>query len=65
MRWTSTPDARIYDENKQPVRPGGAFVLYWMTAARRTRSNFALQRAAELSVELCKPLLIVEALRLD
>ncbi|HXG54468.1 MAG TPA: hypothetical protein VNJ03_03740 [Vicinamibacterales bacterium] len=41
------------------------FVLYWMTAARRTRWNFGLQRAAELAVELRKPLVVVEALRSD
>jgi hypothetical protein len=34
----------------QPVNRGlfrleGEFVLYWMIAARRTRSNFALQQS--------------------
>ena len=36
-----------------------------MTAARRTRYNFGLQYAAELAVQLGKPLLVVEALRCD
>jgi deoxyribodipyrimidine photo-lyase len=36
-----------------------------MTSARRTRWNFGLQRAAELAVELQKPLVVVEALRCD
>ena len=36
-----------------------------MTTARRLRSNFALQRAVELSNELGRPLLILEALRCD
>ena len=36
-----------------------------MTAARRTRWNFGLQRAVELSREYRKPLLVLEALRSD
>lgn len=36
-----------------------------MTSARRTRFNFALQRAVELANELRKPLVILEALRID
>ncbi len=36
-----------------------------MTSARRTRYNFALQRAVELSLELEKPLVILEAVRVD
>lgn len=36
-----------------------------MTSARRTRFNFALQRAVELANALSKPLIIFEALRLD
>jgi deoxyribodipyrimidine photo-lyase len=34
-----------------------------MVAARRLRSNFALQRAVELAVELRRPLIVLEALR--
>ncbi len=51
--------------NGAPVRPDGAFVLYWMVAARRAQDNFALDRAVELAAELRRPLLILEALRCD
>lgn len=36
-----------------------------MTSARRTRSNFALQRAIEMSNTLGRPLVVLEALRCD
>ncbi|MCX7389326.1 MAG: deoxyribodipyrimidine photolyase [Planctomycetales bacterium] len=62
---TQTPAVRIRDLNSQPVHPDGKFVVYWMTAYRRLSSNFALQRAAELARTHGKPLLIIEALRLD
>jgi len=38
-------------------------VLYWMTMARRTQWNFALDRAVELAEQLQKPLVVFEALR--
>ncbi len=60
-----TPRARIFEKNDAPVRGGGDYVLYWMIAARRTRWNFALDRAAEWAAELGKPLLVLEALRSD
>ena len=41
----------------------GRYVLYWMTASRRTRYNFGLQRAVELATELDRPLVVIEALR--
>jgi deoxyribodipyrimidine photo-lyase len=47
----------------RPVRQDGEFVLYWMTSARRARSNFALARAVELARERRKPLVVLEALR--
>ncbi len=47
------------------VRRSGAFVLYWMTAFRRTSWNLALERAAHWSRELRRPLLILEPLRCD
>ena len=59
------PDSRIRRCNDRPVRRDGTFVLYWMTATRRTRFNFALQRGLELARELGKPLLVLEALRCD
>lgn len=43
----------------------GEFVLYWMTAFRRPRWNFSLQRAVDWCRELDKPLVVLEALRVD
>ena len=57
------PATRIRPANDAPVRPDRRWVVYWMIAARRTRSNFALQRAVELAVELQRPLLVFEPLR--
>ena len=57
------PTERIRRLNQAPVRPDRAFVLYWMTMSRRTRSNPALERAAELSRELARPVLVLEPLR--
>jgi deoxyribodipyrimidine photo-lyase len=57
------PALRIRPLNSAAVRPAGSYVLYWMIASRRTRSNFSLQRAIEWCVELNRPLLILEALR--
>jgi deoxyribodipyrimidine photo-lyase len=59
------PEIRLRPCNDRPLRPQGDYVLYWMIAARRTRSNFALQRAVELAHELGKPLLVLEPVRLD
>lgn len=57
------PEIRIRPVNQTPVGPKGRFVLYWMTAARRTERNFGLQRAVEWAVDLKKPLVVLEALR--
>lgn len=48
-----------------PVNKAGDYVLYWMIAHRRTKSNYSLQRAVAWSVSLKKPLVILEALRCD
>ena len=40
-------------------------VLYWMIAARRTRANYALERAVAHARDLGKPLVVLEALRAD
>jgi deoxyribodipyrimidine photo-lyase len=48
-----------------PVDPQGEYVLYWMTAARRTRWSHALQHAVGWSQRLNKPLLVVETLALE
>ena len=57
------PPTRVRAANDCDVRADGAFVLYWMTAARRTRFNFALERAVGWAIELGRPLVVLEALR--
>lgn len=59
------PQMRVREMNRQPVRADGQYVLYWMIAARRLRWNFALDRAVELACQLDRPLIILEALRVD
>ena len=59
------PAARIRRVNDRSIDPHGAFVLYWMIAARRLRWNFALQHAVQLANELRRPLVIFEPLRCD
>ena len=59
----AVPTERIRAVNGAPVRPGGEHVLYWMIANRRTRWNWALQRAVEICRELARPLVVLEALR--
>jgi deoxyribodipyrimidine photo-lyase len=51
--------------NDRAIDPGGAFILYWMIAARRATWNFSLDRAIEHSRALGLPLLVLEALRCD
>jgi deoxyribodipyrimidine photo-lyase len=60
---TSVPEIRIQPCNAAPIRPDGAFVLYWMTAFRRLGWNFALEYAADHARRLGKPLVILEPLR--
>jgi deoxyribodipyrimidine photo-lyase len=57
------PAIPIRDCNDAPLRPAAASALYWMIAARRSRGNFALDRAIKLARELGKPLGVLEALR--
>jgi deoxyribodipyrimidine photo-lyase len=59
----SVPDVRIREANTAPVDHRGDFVLYWMTAYRRTNWNFSLDRAMDWARKLDKPLVILEALR--
>lgn len=59
------PSIRIRNGTGEPIQSHGHFVLYWMIAHRRLHSNFALQRAVELSVQLQRPLLILEALQVS
>jgi deoxyribodipyrimidine photo-lyase len=58
------PEIRIRSSNAAPVRRDGKYVLYWMIAFRRLQWNFALDRAVEWALELGKPLLIFEPLRI-
>ncbi|MGC9028520.1 MAG: deoxyribodipyrimidine photolyase [Desulfomonilaceae bacterium] len=60
-----TPKNRIAPCNRKSIDPGGEYVVYWMTAYRRTSWNFSLQRAVEWAETLKKPLVILEALRAD
>lgn len=57
------PDIRISIANTRAVREDGDFVLYWMIAARRTSWNFGLDRSVQWAEKLCKPLVVLEALR--
>jgi deoxyribodipyrimidine photo-lyase len=59
---SAVPAIRIDADDNRPPRGDGQFVLYWMTAARRTGWNFALQRGIEWATALGKPLLVVETL---
>ncbi len=57
------PPTRIALSNDHDVRRDGAYVLYWMTAARRTTYSFALERALAWAIELGRPLIVLEPLR--
>lgn len=57
------PEIRVRAGNAAAVRADGEFVLYWMTANRRTRWNYSLQRAVAWAHELKKPLVVFEPLR--
>src|SRR5690606_4567353 len=57
------PALRVQARNPRAARTAGDYVLYWMTANRRTGWNFALDRAVELAHDLEKPLLVLEPLR--
>jgi len=58
----AVPSLRLGVLHDRPPKADGAYVVYWMTAARRTRWSFALQRAIGWARELGRPLLIVEVL---
>jgi len=57
------PNTRITVENSAPINGSGEYVLYWMTAARRTRFNHALDHARAHAAALGRPLVVFEALR--
>lgn len=60
----SVPKVRLQNCNQAPINAQGDFVLYWMIAFRRFEFNFSLQRAIEWAIELKKPLVIFEPLRI-
>jgi len=60
----ATPDERIRALNDGAIDPAREYVLYWMTAARRPRQSWALERAVDLAVELERPLIVLEPLRI-
>ncbi|MFK7991132.1 MAG: deoxyribodipyrimidine photolyase [Sandaracinaceae bacterium] len=59
----AVPQLRLRRLGSSPVRSGGAYVLYWMTAARRTEWNYALDHALDWCRELDVPLVVLEPLR--
>jgi deoxyribodipyrimidine photo-lyase len=61
----SVPKVRVRVCNEGSVRTGGQYVLYWMIANRRTGWNFSLQRAVDWCRHVNRPLLVLEALRVD
>ena len=63
MSVTNIPASRLRSLNRVPAEKNGEYVVYWMTACRRLRWNYALQHAAARARELSKPLLILEGLR--
>ena len=60
---TEVPALRVRPLNQLAIQPDGKWVVYWMTAFRRTRSNYALQLARDLAKQFDRPLIILEALR--
>jgi deoxyribodipyrimidine photo-lyase len=59
------PAERVRVRNDAPIRSDGDYVLYWMVAERRLSWSFALDHAVALALELQKPLVVLEALRVD
>lgn len=62
---SKVPPLRIRTLGAADPSGEGEFVLYWMIGQRRLRWNFAVDRAVEWSRELGRPLVILEALRID
>ncbi len=55
------PESRIVKLNNKGIRHDGGFILYWMTANRRLKWNYSLDRAIEWAVRLDKPIVVLEA----
>jgi deoxyribodipyrimidine photo-lyase len=54
---------RVTAVNHAAIARRGAYVLYWMTAARRATWSFGLDHAIARAVELGRPLVVFEPLR--
>jgi deoxyribodipyrimidine photo-lyase len=65
MSHFSVPTQRLRSLNDRPVSEKGDYVLYWMTAFRRSKWNFALQHARDWALHLQRPLVVVEAVKTD
>ncbi len=65
LRGSRVPAERISPGNAGEVDPEGAWVLYWMTSARRLEWNYGLERAIEWGEAIRCPLLVFEAIRID
>jgi deoxyribodipyrimidine photo-lyase len=59
----AVPSERVLTVNAAPLRPERGWVLYWMTAARRTRHSPALEHAVALARAHRRPLVVLETLR--
>lgn len=57
-------DARIRHANQAALAPEREYILYWMQLYRRLDHNHALDHALRLSIEMKKPLVIYEGLKL-
>ncbi|TWT94047.1 deoxyribodipyrimidine photolyase [Botrimarina colliarenosi] len=65
---SAVPEIRLrsgHGERWGDASDSGAYVLYWMTAFRRPRWNFSLERAVDWARALDKPLVVFEAFRVD
>lgn len=63
---TNVPQHRVQHLNECEISEAskGQYVVYWMTAFRRTRSNFSLEYARDIAIATGRPLLILDALRI-
>lgn len=56
---------RIRCHGPREAQSEGEYVLYWMTSARRTFDNFALDRALSRAKKWKLPLVVLEGIRLE
>ena len=63
---TQVPISRVTTLKEiTPEVSSSSYVVYWVIAFKRTKYNFALQRAVEWANKLSQPLVILEPLILD